>query len=65
MYKLIRNTHLVLGLSGVLFILMYAVSAVQMAHRIRIAPQVSEEDLTLAPGLADRIVKRWGRTPVT
>jgi hypothetical protein len=54
MYKLIRNTHLVLGLSSLLFLLMYSVSAVQMAHRIRLTPQVSEQDLTLRPGLAAR-----------
>lgn len=54
MYRLIRNSHLVLGLSSVLFILTYAVSAVQMAHRIRLAPQVTEEDLTLPAGLAPR-----------
>jgi len=56
MHRFIRNTHLVLGLSTVLFILTYAVSAVQMAHRIRLVPQISEEDVALNPGLAARQV---------
>src|SRR5437660_9174516 len=54
MYRLIRNTHLVLGLAAVLFVLTYAVSAVQMAHRIRLTPQITEEDLSLPRGLAPR-----------
>lgn len=54
MYRLIRNTHLVLGLVSVLFILTYAVSAVQMAHRIRLSAQTVEEDVALAPGLSPR-----------
>lgn len=54
MYRFLRNTHLILGLSGFLFVLTYAVSAVQMAHRIRLQPAVSEEDVTLAAGLAAR-----------
>jgi len=54
MYRLLRNTHLVLGLASVLLILTYAVSAVQMAHRMRITPQVAEEDVTLPTGLAPR-----------
>ena len=33
MYRLIRNTHLIVGLSASLIILMYALSAVQMAHQ--------------------------------
>jgi hypothetical protein len=56
MYKLIRNTHLILGLLSVSFVLTYAMSAVQMAHRIPIAPQVTEEDVALQPGLAPRSV---------
>jgi hypothetical protein len=65
MHKFLRNTHLVLGLASVLFVLTYAVSAVQMAHRIRIAPEISEEDLTLPPGLharplADALLQQRG-----
>ena len=54
MYRFIRNTHLILGLSASLIILVYAVSAVQMAHRFAIKPQLSSEDLALSPGLAAR-----------
>lgn len=32
MYKLLRNTHLFLGIAAFLFLLMYGFSAVQMAH---------------------------------
>ena len=32
MYKWIRNTHLLIGLFACLFLLMYGVSSVQMAH---------------------------------
>jgi hypothetical protein len=56
MYKFIRNTHLILGMASVLFVLLYAVSAAQMAHQIRLSPQVSEEDVMLGPGLAARPV---------
>ena len=58
MYRLLRNTHLMLGMSGVLFVLLYAVSAVQMAHRIPLTPQISEEDLVLPAGLAARPLVR-------
>jgi hypothetical protein len=54
MHRLLRNTHLVLGLASLFFVLMYAVSAVQMAHRIRLTPTIEEEGLTLPPGLAPR-----------
>jgi hypothetical protein len=58
MYRLLRNTHLMLGMSGVLFVLLYAVSAVQMAHRIPLTPQISEEDVVLPAGLAARPLVR-------
>ncbi len=54
MYKFIRNTHLILGMASVLFVLLYAISAAQMAHQIRLTPQVAEEDVMLGPGLAAR-----------
>jgi len=54
MYRLIRNTHLILGLSASLILLVYAVSAVQMAHGFAINPHISSEDLTLASGLGAR-----------
>jgi hypothetical protein len=48
MYRWIRNTHLVLGLSSALFVLLYAVSAAQMAHRWPLTRQVTDEDFSLA-----------------
>lgn len=54
MYRSIRNTHLILGLLASLMILVYAVSAVQMAHRFAIKPHIAREDLTLARGLGAR-----------
>jgi len=54
MYKLLRNTHLILGLLLFWVVMMYGVSAVQMAHRIRIETTVTESDMTLAPGLEPR-----------
>lgn len=51
MYRLIRNTHLLLGLSGFAFLLMYGLSAVQMAHNawFNLKPAVTEARYTLAP----------------
>ncbi len=54
MYRWIRTTHLVLGLSSALFVLLYAVSGAQMAHRWPLTRQVTNEDLTLPAGLAAR-----------
>jgi hypothetical protein len=54
MYKFIRNTHLILGMASLLFVLLYAVSAAQMAHQIRLTPRVEDEDVILTPGLAAR-----------
>lgn len=53
-YKLLRNVHLILGLLALPMILTYAVSSVQMAHRIRIDQKVTEEDVALTPGLTPR-----------
>ena len=54
MYKPIRTIHLVLGLFTALLILVYAVSAVQMAHQYAIRPRVSSQDLALQSGLEAR-----------
>jgi hypothetical protein len=54
MYRWIRNTHLALGLSSALFVLLYALSAAQMAHRWPLTRQVADEDLALPAGLAAR-----------
>ncbi len=53
-YKLLRNIHLLVGLFALPAILTYAISSVQMAHRIRIPQNVTEEDAGLQPGLAPR-----------
>jgi len=47
MYRTIRTLHLILGLVSSLFLLLYAVSALQMAHRVKLHPTVTEEDISL------------------
>src|SRR6478672_2406224 len=53
MYKWLRNTHLLLGLFACLFLLMYGVSSVQMAHNtwFDLKPAVIESEAALAAGL--------------
>ena len=55
MYRLLRNSHLFLGLFSCLFVLMYGVSSVQMSHNswFRSQPDVSETEYALAPHAAD------------
>jgi hypothetical protein len=53
-YKFLRHMHLILGLLLFWVVMMYAVSAVQMAHRIRIVPVVTESDIMVTPGLDAR-----------
>ena len=55
MYSTIRNLHLLLASIALPFLLMYGVSAVQMAHTgwFDMKPAVTEQTLALAPGLAD------------
>lgn len=52
MYPTIRNLHLIFGLLSLPFLIMYAVSAVQMAHGrlFRIVPSVSERRVSMQPG---------------
>ena len=52
MYKTIRNLHLYLGAFSFLFVLMYGLSAVQMAHNkwFNLKPRVATGQLALAPG---------------
>ena len=51
MYATMRNLHLWLGLGFLLFLLMYAVSSVQMAHPewFPMEPSVREEVVSLSP----------------
>lgn len=55
MYKTIRNVHLLLASMSLPFLLMYGVSAVQMAHGtwFDMKPAIREQRLSLAPGLTD------------
>ncbi len=53
-YKFLRHVHLIFGLLLFWVIMMYAGSAAQMAHRIRIVPVVTESDVTAPPGLDAR-----------
>ncbi len=55
MYKNLRNIHLLCGSFALPMLLMYALSAVQMAHNkwFPMKPEVSERVLKLEPGLGD------------
>lgn len=55
MYKWIRNTHLLIGLFAFLFLLMYGVSAVQMAHNrwFNNKPAVTESEIAVTAGVTD------------
>jgi hypothetical protein len=55
MYRTIRSLHLCAGLFCVVFLVMYAVSAVQMTHGtwLHMQPRVTERSVELPPGLAD------------
>jgi len=55
MYQLLRNTHLFLGVAAFLFLLMYGVSAVQMAHNrwFSMKPTVTERRATLDQDISD------------
>jgi hypothetical protein len=52
MYKSIRNLHLYLGAFSCLFLLMYGISAAQMAHPkwFKLKPRVASDELTLPSG---------------
>ncbi|HEY1341571.1 MAG TPA: PepSY-associated TM helix domain-containing protein [Bryobacteraceae bacterium] len=61
MYRILRNTHLFLGLFCCLFLLMYGVSAVQMSHNrwFNLRPTVTTTDAALPPNSADaRLIAR-------
>lgn len=55
MYRFFRNTHLFLGLGAFLFLLMYGLSSVQMAHDswFSMAPVVTEMRMTLPAETSD------------
>ena len=56
MYRTIRTLHLILGLVSSLFLLLYAVSALQMAHRVKLHPTITEDDISLPAGMQARPV---------
>ena len=60
MYRYLRNTHLFLGLFIFLFVMMYGVSSVQMAHNswFNAKPLVNESSEKLAPMLDARQAAR-------
>ena len=55
MYKTIRTVHLLLASLSLPFLLMYGVSAVQMAHGtwFNMKPVVRESHLAMSPGMTD------------
>lgn len=55
MYRLLRNAHLFLGLAAFLFVLMYGLSAVQMAHDtwFSMKPAVTEMRVSVAGDTSD------------
>jgi hypothetical protein len=55
-HRLLRNTHLIVGLLVSLFVLMYALSALQMAHRIKLSPTITEQNVRLPAGMEGRSV---------
>lgn len=60
MYRYLRNTHLFLGLFSFLFVMMYGVSSVQMAHNtwFNNKPTVNESAEKIAPLLDARQAAR-------
>ncbi len=54
-YRLLRSTHLVLGVFSAAFLAMYGVSAVQMAHNrvLRVTARTTSAEVHLDPGIAD------------
>lgn len=56
MHSLIRNTHLMLGLFSVLFLMMYGLSAFQMAHGFLfdLRPAVTTSTIGISPGRQPR-----------
>jgi hypothetical protein len=61
MYRIVRNLHLVFASFSLPFLIMYAVSAVQMSHStwVDMKPVVRERQLQLPPGQSDaRVMAR-------
>ena len=59
MYRIIRNTHLIVGLFSVTFLLMYGVSSAQMAHQWNTGkPAVTNSETMVTTGLSARDAAR-------
>lgn len=60
MYRWLRNTHLFTGLFSALFILMYGVSSVQMAHNrwFNLQPVTTETTVAIGPSSDARAIAR-------
>lgn len=60
MYRWLRNTHLITGVFGFLFVLMYGLSAVQMVHRewFRSGSRVTQRSYKLLASLDARAAAR-------
>src|SRR5947209_1595223 len=61
MYRTIRNIHLFCGLAALPFLLMYAVSSIQMSHNrwFSTKPEVTETSVVLPAAVTDgRVVAR-------
>src|SRR5882724_1262676 len=55
MYKKLRSIHLSAGMFSLIFLVVYAVSAVQMTHGtwVHMEQRVTERGIELPPGIAD------------
>src|SRR5712692_2041063 len=55
MYKKLRSIHLCAGLFSLIFLVVYAISALQMTHGkwVHMEPAVTERMITLTPGMTD------------
>ena len=55
LYKFLRNTHLLTGVFAFLFLLVYGVSSVQMAHNtwFNLKPAITESQVALAAGVSN------------
>ncbi len=58
MYGKLRNTHLILGLLSIPFLLIYGISAVQMAHKLDVGRQLAAAEFSVPPGLQPRPVAK-------
>ena len=59
MYRTIRNTHLIIGMFSLMFVLMYGISSAQMSHQWNTGkPAATTAETALAVGLDARAAAR-------